>query len=177
MVDDAGTATWSDDNAQELLDQHASRLLFTAITPESWPSASNTFVYRQYDLDARNIEEAESGTARWRVYNANGDTVGTADYTVDYVKGVLTFGTTTAGSTYYYDAYSYDLPGAASQAWEERAGMQADAYSFSADGASYNRAEWFKHCLQMSSYYKAQSSGASHSIPIVRGDTRHPYLS
>lgn len=172
MVDDASAATWSEDNAQEILDQHADRLLYVGITPETWPSAANTFVYRQYDLRARNLEENTSGTTRWRVYDHDGNTVGTADYTVDYVKGVLTFGTNTAGSTYYYDGYSYDLNGAASQAWEERAGMQADAYSFSADGASYSRSEWFKHCLQMSSYYKAQSSGASRAIAIERSDTR-----
>lgn len=172
MVDDAGTATWSADQAQDILDQHADRLLYVGMTPETWPSASNTFVYVQYPLGAGNIEEATSGTTRWRVYDADGDTVGTADYTVDYLKGVLTFGTDTTGSTYYYDGYSYDLNGAASQAWEERAGLQASAYSFSADGASYSRSEWFAHCMQMSSYYKAQSSGASRSVPIERSDTK-----
>ena len=172
MVDDTGTAVWSADQAQDLLDQHAERLLFVGLTPETWPSASNTFVYRQYNMPRGNLEELASGTTRWRLYDADGDTVGTANYTSDYVKGVVTFSADQAGTTYYFDGYSYDLHGAASQAWEERAGFQAGAYSFSADGASYSRSEWFAHCVQMSSYYRSMSNGANRAVPIERSDTR-----
>ena len=173
MVDDAGTAVWSDDVAQQILDQNAVRLLHHAISPEPWYRPSNTVDYRLYHVGYRDMEGSASGTAYWYVYDADGNAAPTN--TPDFSKGEILFAADTDGATYYVTAYSYDLDLAAAAAWRERAGMQADGYDFSADGASYSRSQWFAHCQRMADMYAARGgstrTGKSAVIGIDRADT------
>ncbi len=174
MVDDAGTAVWSDDSAQELLDLHSTRLAHHPVSPEPWYRPSNTVEYKLYPIGWANLEESASGTARWYVFDGDGDAA--PSNTPDYIRGQLTFASDTAGATYYVSGYSFDLDAAAAAAWTERAGMQADAYDFSADGASYSRSQWFKHCMDMAGVYQAKAgsnrnAGNRQIIGLDRADT------
>lgn len=154
MVDDAGTAVWSDDQAQELLDDN--RVTVYSESLASIAQDIGSTVYLVYYSRYSNHEELASGTTVWRLFDANGSTIGTANYSVDYQRGVVTFAADQQGSARYLDARSYDLAGAAADAWRQRAAMQADGYDFSADGASFNRSQWFKHCQQMAEGYDRQ---------------------
>lgn len=155
MVDDAGTAVWSDDQAQELLDDNRVTVYAESLTAIAQDTGT-TVTYTVYHSRYGNQEELASGITVWRLFDASGSTIGTASYTVDYQRGIVTFGADQHGSARYLDARSYDLAGAAADAWRQRAGMQADGYDFSADGASYNRSQWFKHCQEMAAVYDRQ---------------------
>ena len=173
MVDDAGTAVWSDDVAQQILDQHAVRLLHHPISPETWYRPSNTTAYQLYSVGYRDLEGSASGSAQWYVYDGDGNAA--PSNTPDFSKGEILFAADTDGATYYVTAYSYDLDLAAATAWRERAGMQADGYDFSADGASYSRSQWFQHCQQMADMYAARGgstrTGRTAAIRLDRADT------
>ena len=173
MVDDAGTAVWNDDTAQQILDQHAVRLLHHPISPETWYRPSNTTTYQLYSVGYRDLEGSASGSAYWYVYDGDGNAA--PANTPDFSKGQVLFDADTDGATYYVTAYSYDLDLAAATAWRERAGMQADGYDFSADGASYSRSQWFAHCQQMADMYAARGgstlTGRTAAIRLDRADT------
>lgn len=154
MVDDAGTAVWSDDQAQELLDDN--RVTVYSESLGSLAQDIGSTVYLVYHSRYGNQEELASGTNVWRLFDASGSTIGTANYSVDYQRGIVTFTADQQGSARYLDARSYDLAGAAADAWRQRAALQADGYDFSADGATFNRSQWFKHCQQMAEVYDRQ---------------------
>jgi len=61
---------------------------------------------------------------------------------------------------------TYDLNQAAGEIWEEKAAALAPNYTFSADGATYNRQQVFEQYMQMASIYR--SRGAIRAIGMVR---------
>jgi len=167
MVDDAGTAVWDDDAAQEILDRRRADIWKEMLTPQPSLEDGET-VYKVFLSNYENFEEIASGTTIWRVYDADGSTIGTADYTPDYIRGIITFSADQEGSTRYLDARSYDLDGAAADAWRERAAKVSSFYSFRAGENQMSRSDWFKHCTAMAAFYAARSRPAV--VEMVRSD-------
>lgn len=54
---------------------------------------------------------------------------------------------------------TWDLNAAAAEGWRMKAGKVAGDFNFSADGASYSKADVLAHCLEMESKYAALSHG------------------
>jgi hypothetical protein len=54
---------------------------------------------------------------------------------------------------------SFDLNAAAAEGWRLKAGMVAGDFNFSADGASYSKADVLAHCLEMEAKYASRSHG------------------
>jgi len=167
MVDDAESAVWDDDAAQEILDRRRADIWKEALTPQPSLEDGET-VYKVFLSNRENFEEVASGTTIWRVYDANGTTRGTADYTADYIRGIVTFTADQEGSTRYLDGRSYDLDGAAADAWRERAAKVSSFYSFKAGENAMSRSDWFKHCETMAKFYAARSRPSV--VEMVRGD-------
>lgn len=169
MVNDGDTSTWDDDAAEDFLDQH--RIDFYQEDLEvKVVEVSGTARYFDYISKWNNLEEANSGTAAWRVYDSTGTEVGTANYTADYIRGKIRFNTDQGGTAYLLDGRSYDLHGAAADAWREIAGSVASYYSFGADGARYSRSHWFDHCMKMAAHHDALSRPIQ--VDLFRSDTR-----
>lgn len=167
MVDDGGTAVWDGDQAQEILDRRRADMWKETLTPQPSLEDGET-VYKVFLSNRENFEEVTSGTTIWRVYDANGTTLGTADYTANYIRGIVTFGSDQEGSTRYLDARSYDLDGAAADAWRERAAKVSSYYSFKAGENAMSRSDWFKHCKTMADFYAARSRPSV--VEMVRSD-------
>ena len=151
MVDDGGTAVWTADEAQELLDTFRTDVYGHELTPAP-QHVSGTTVFKVHLAAFENLETAASGTAGFRLYDANGSAI-SSGFTADYLRGIFTFAADQRGSARYVDARSYDLNAAAAAGWREWMASKASLYRFSADGASYDRNQWFAHCAQMAAYY------------------------
>ena len=151
MVDDQGTAVWSADEAQELLDTFRVDVYGHELTPAP-QYVSGTTVWKVHLCNFENLETAASGTAGFRLFDANGSAI-SSGFTADYLRGIFTFAADQRGSARYVDARSYDLNAAAAAGWREWMASKAGMYHFSADGASYDRQQWFAHCAQMAAYY------------------------
>lgn len=153
MVSDVGSAVWTDDQAQQLLDTYRTDIWggeLVAIPQQ----ISGTTVYQAYVANWENIEDGSlGGTAVFRMYDANGSAIGTSNFTADYQRGQFTFTADQKGSVRYIDARSYELNAAAADGWRELMGAKASYYKFTADGASYDRQQWFDHCKEMALFY------------------------
>ena len=156
MVDDAGTAVWSDDDLQAVLDDCRTDFWELELRPAPRPWGGSE-IWTVYVAGYTWLEGAESGTAAWRVYDANGSAIGTASYTADYRVGVITFLSDQRGSARYLDGRSYDVNRAAALLWEQRAGMYHDEFDFDADGSKFVRSQKVQHCLRMADYYRRRS--------------------
>lgn len=68
------------------------------------------------------------------------------------------------GDTGYVEE-NWDLNSAAAEGWRWKAAKVAGDFTFSADGASYSKADVLAHCLEMEQTYLAKVTGTS----LVRG--------
>lgn len=166
LVGNAGTAVFTEDRVQEILDNH--RIEFyqnqLIITPQE---VNNTVVYKVYNSQYTNLEGTASGSVAFRLYDANGSAI-TNGFTFDAQRGTFTFDTNQAGSVRYLDSRSYDLYGAVADGWREYAGQLANHYDFRVEGRAYNRSQLFTHCAEMASYYDSLAKPSS--AVIERGD-------
>jgi hypothetical protein len=157
MVDDAGTAVWTNDQMQDVLDQRKLEVYGELLEYERTPIGSGTYVYTRYRSRWGDLEEATSGTAYFRIFDSAGSQRGTAAYTADYLRGVFDFAADQMGTELYLIAWSYDLNGAAADLWRQRAGKVASYYDVKADGHSLSRSQWRKACIEQADAYAQQS--------------------
>ena len=164
------TAFISDDEKQEILDRNRFRVLKHLLGKEATFSNSD-YIYLYYQADFQNLEQIDSGSAYFRMYDIGGTAVGTANYSADYSNGLFTFATDQNESNYYIDCYSYDIYGTMVDVWEVILANTSGMYDVQVEGRRYSRSQWFDHCNQMIELYRAKSSKyGSFQIPMYRGD-------
>ena len=155
MVNDVGSAVWSDDeDLQDVLDAHRERLYREPLTSERTLTGSGTAEYTIYRSRYTNLE---AGTLNFRLEDASGTQRGTADYTADYAAGVLTMATDQLGTALYLTGYSYDLNGAAADLWRERAGQLAEHVDVQSGDNRLSRSQMMAHALEMADHYAQRS--------------------
>jgi hypothetical protein len=159
---------WSDDQLQTVLDRHQ----LTVVREELHPVEQyegGTLVYKEHRSQYGNYEATSGGTAIFEVENATGSTYGTALWSMDYARGVLTFAASTGGSSVFINGYSYDVYRAAADVWRQKAGHHAGAVDFKTDNMSINRSDLMKQDLQMATYYEGM--GRVKKMSFERDDT------
>ena len=66
---------------------------------------------------------------------------------------------------------TWDLNAAAAEGWRMKAGKVAGDFTFSADGASYSKADVLAHCLEMETRYASLCHGVTN---VLGGTARLP---
>lgn len=166
MVGAVGTATISDDRAQQILDNARYDFYQEPLQAQPLTIGSGTVVYKVFASPYTNLEGTASGTVAFRLYDSFG-TAWTPD-TLDMQRGVFRFNADQRGSARYLDGRSYDLNGAAADGWRELAGLYASYYDFKQEGRAFTRSQWFAHCREMAGSFDGQRT--ARQIQIARGD-------
>lgn len=162
-----GTADWSDDEIQTVLDRH--RIDVHRERLHSEPAVTEgTVEYFDFYSQYSNFEQTDGGTDVFVLEDSDGYVKGAANWTANYVMGRVRFTNDQGGTSIYLTGRSYRMNAAAAQVWRQQAGKQADKYSFSSDGQSMSRSDWFKHCNEMARYYDGLS--APTTVRMVRSD-------
>ena len=155
FVDDIGTVIWTDNQLQDVLDTHKARVQREYLEREETLLSANDYEYRIYHSRYRDYEEG--GTAYFNVEGADGTQRGTADYTADYLHGVITMTADQGGSALYLTGWTYDVYATAADCWRERATKVSSYYDVSADGHSISRSQWFQHCIDSAAIFDKRS--------------------
>lgn len=159
-----GTANyWDDNHVQEVLDMHRVDVYREKLVSMPTHASAGSLTYTEY---RSRFPFWESGTAVFTLEDSTGANIGTASFTADYERGIITFGADTGGSTYYVSGRVYDANSAASDIWRQKAGHFSEHYTFSTDGHSLKRGEIIANCLKMADYY----SGLKASEVITLGN-------
>lgn len=167
MVNDGSADAFDDERAQQILDGHRYDFYQEPLSVHPVQVAAGSVQYRVYTSEYRNLEGTASGTDAFRLYDSLGSAV-TGTVTYDLLLGRFTFTSDQRGSARYLDARSFDLNGAAADAWRERAGQVSGNYDFRVEGRQFTRSQWFAHCMGMAAHY--DSMAAVKQVEIVRGD-------
>lgn len=166
LVGNAGTATISDDRAQQILDNARYDFWQEPLQVQPVTIGSGSVVYKIYLSPYPNLEGTASGTVAYRLYDSIG-TVWTPD-SLDMRRGIFRFNADQVGSARYLDGRSFDLNGAAADGWRELAGLYSSYYDFQQEGRRFSRSQWFDHCQQMARSYDGQKT--ARQVDIARGD-------
>ena len=171
----AGTLTYfSDDYLDVVLDKHVEPFVYECMEAEHPNVVSpGTYQWTVYEIEDRhNIEQTTGGTAIFYIQDQTAAVVATANYSVDYRNGIVTFTADTQGVPYFVTGYAYDLNGAASDIWRMKANNAANSFDFSTDNHSIKRSQVHAQYMAMSDYYRSLSkSGAGGHGCMVRSDT------
>jgi hypothetical protein len=160
------TVYWADDEVQRVLDRHKVYIVRDALTPVETYAAAGSITYLEYRSGYHNLE---SGTSLFEIEDGTGATVGTANYAVDYSRGVVTFTANQAGSARFLTAYTYDIYASAADIWRMKSGHVASGVDFSTDNMRVNRGKLIDNALQMAGFYD-RLSGAK-VINFTRDDS------
>lgn len=163
-----GTAVyWDADQLQTVLDRHRQDLRRVPLHSEPTYNGGTAAFY-DYFAPVGSFEQTDGGTAVFVVEDATGADQGTATYSADYMRGLVTFAANTLGTAYYLTARTYDLPAAAADVWRMKAANVAKYYDFSTDNHSLSRSQLQKQFLTMAEYYAGQS--APQVVTMYRSD-------
>jgi hypothetical protein len=152
----AGVTYWTDNHLQDRLDNCRVDLNRVPLSYEA-EYDGGTAIYKDYYAPVGNLEEASGDAAVWSVEDGDGDEAGTANYTVDYIRGVVRFTADQGGTAYYLRARSYNLNRAAALVWRTKAAHYAERFDVSTDNHRLTRSQLIKQCLDMAKAYEIEA--------------------
>lgn len=167
-----GTASyWDDDQLDTVLDRHRNDYTHVLMIPEPIVGVGGTSLWYEYKTTDDNIEQTVGGTSVFYIQDGTGATVGTAEWSMDYLRGVLEFTTDKGGSAFYWTGRSYDLNAAAADVWRKKAGYYSTAFNFSTDNHRVDREAIYKHCVEMAESFESMSQDSISTVQMWRSDT------
>jgi hypothetical protein len=176
---EAGTEDWTlgtisffdNDQLDIILDRHRSDYIHEQMTPRPIVGVGGTSLWYEYEANKANLEQTDGGTAIFYVQDGTGATVGTAEYSADYLRGVIEFSVDRGGSVYYWTGRSYDLNAAAADVWRKKASHYAKSFSFSTDNHTVKRSELYTQAVKMAEMYEGMGGNAVITMQTWRSDT------
>lgn len=167
-----GTASyWDDDQLDLVLDRHREDYIHAQMTPKPIVGVGGTSLWYEYETEVTNIETTSGGSAIFYIQDGTGATVGTAEYSADYLRGVVEFNADKGGSVFYWNGRAYDLNAAAADIWRKKAGYYSTAFNFSTDNHKVDREVIYKHCVEMAETFDAMSQDSITTAQVWRNDT------
>lgn len=155
MVNDASYAVWQNDDLQDTLDLHRLHVQREELSMEKTLLSSTAYEYRIFHSKYGNFESG--GSVYFKLEDSAGSQRGTATYTADYLRGIVTMTADQAGTELYLTGWSYDLNAAAADLWRERAGQVAGYYDVNTDGHNLSRSQWQRQCLEMAKQFDSKA--------------------
>lgn len=152
-------AYWSDDQLQSALDRARLDVWSEQLSVQQQYAGAGTISYRVYNSQYANYEQTLGGTALFIIRDGTGAALGTALYTVDYIRGVVTFGTTTNGDIRRLEGRAFDIYGAAADVLEGWGGYLARQFDFATDGQSFKLSQQREALTALAARYRAQAKG------------------
>ena len=162
----AGVPYWTDAQLQKILDAHRTDLKWV----EMYPIQEGSGDWLEYPVGYSNLEQTTGGTAIFFVQDTNGDTVSSANYTVDYDRGLVTFTADTDGVPYYVTGRAYDLNAAAADVWRRKQSHYHSAVNFSSDNHRVDNEKLYEHAKEMCEYYESLGKSGLVTMELYRGD-------
>ena len=167
----SGSAYWSDNQLQDILDVHREDIIFEQLQMYPVRIAGGSISYQDYRSDYGYLEATTGGTAILYLQDSTGANIGTANYTTDKRRGQFQFSSDQAGSVYYMTGRSYDLEAAAASVWRQKAAHYAPtSFNFETDNHRIDRAQVYEHCVEMAQHFENQGGDSISSVSMFRGD-------
>lgn len=168
-----GTAYWTDDQLQDILDEIGSDVVDDRLIPA--PLYYNgVYEYRRYYL-RQGLPLWFEGAATSGAFEVV-DSLGVAPafvYTFNSKRRLIEFAENTLGKDYFLRARAFNLYAAAAEVWLQKASHRTALVDFKAgNNQIYEDQEW-QHCMKMHSFYKRKTG--FRAVPMRRVDYGQEY--
>jgi len=161
---------WSSEEIEKVLDRHRLDIWREPLQSQA-TYEGGTAVYKTFYAGQTYLEETSGGTAVFYLENGLNQQVGTANYSVDYHRGVITFNSDQSGTSHLMTARSYDPDAAAAEIWKMKAAAYTTSFDFSTDNHSIKRGDVMKRCMEMAQFYESRAkSGGFNVTTLYRSD-------
>lgn len=174
-----GTANfWDADHIQEVLDANRADV-YRADLNSQLTYDGGTAQYKVYQAPYAEWESTDGGTTVFYVQTSPGVTVGTANYTADYQRGVVTFSADQGGTAYLVTGRVFDVYAAAADVLEAWAAREARQFEVETPAVRAMRQQKMANLLTMAAQYRAKSSGPGGAggggggVSLYRSDMRY----
>lgn len=137
----AGTALFSDDQVQDVLDRHRTDVVHEPLVPDDGWLDGGAVEWKVFRSRYGQYEATEGGTAVFVVTDGAGNARGTSGWTADYQRGVVTFTADQGGTALYLSGRTFDVHAAAAEVLEEWASKVALDFDFGTDGQTFRRSQ------------------------------------
>lgn len=156
------TALFTDQQLQDILDQHAYRSVYEQTQPIFNVSGGVT----EYKLFISPHQYWENDAT---LHKGDFETIASAGYTADFKTGEFTF---TASQTLPVLTYGtwFDMNAAAAEAWELKAASYANEFDFTVDGGTYQKSVRYSAALMMGKKFRSKSQSANGVSYLSRTD-------
>lgn len=155
----AGQVYWTDEHLQIELDKERQDMSQEAIAPTPSYSSGSEAQYFDYYWSMPNVEEADSGAECWLLQDADGNTIASNTYEVNYQARHIRFNATTDGSVYYLTYRVFNLNRAAAEVWSMKAANVASRFDVKTDNHQLTRSQLRKAYMDMAREYRRKSGG------------------
>jgi hypothetical protein len=176
-----GVAYWTDQQIQDVLDNHAEDVTDVLLTARPLREGSST-VYKRYYIPKtiskwmEHFTEAEEtanalldaedqldATPLFEVRDANGNLV--TNYTYNRARRLIEFDSDTNANYFYLRATDYDIEAAASELWTNKAAHRAQLIRWKAGDHQLHEDQEWAHCMKMAEHY-SRTRGAQNVVMI-----------
>ena len=166
----SSTAFWSDDQLQTALDRYAVQLRDEPLKSFKFNNAG-TVTWLDYQSSHRFFETTDGGTARFVVKDSLGNVQGTAGWSADYERGMVSFTANQGGTAYYLTGIFFDVYAAAADVWYQKAAHASEQIDFSTDNHSIKRSHVANMAFKMARKYEDMATTIVFgNVSIARGD-------
>ena len=148
---------WDNDQVQRVLDRHRFDFAREELMKVRKHVGGGSVEYYEYRSKHSWLESTDGGTAVFVIENAQGTDAGTALWSADYKRGVITFASDTGGTTYYLTGRRYDIYAAAADVARQTANYYAKSIDISTDGHKLNRSQLRAQYEDMANKFDMQS--------------------
>lgn len=133
-----GSAAFTDDHLQDVLDRHVRTFHHVPLAwDQSWPGGGSV----EWTEGHLPYGQLETGTAAFTLEDSLGANVGTASYTLDDQSGRITFTADQGGTVYYASGRSYNLWLACAEVLETWAAAESRSFDFQSDASRFARSQ------------------------------------
>lgn len=140
-----GAAYWTDDQLQVYLDRYRTEWRYVRLNSQAdYEAGDYTYTAYHFPMWASHIEESDG----FRITQSDGTTIASANYSVNFEAGVVTFTTDQDNAERLADFRAYDLNRAAADIWEAKAAHVAERVDFRTDNHQLSASQYYDHCVK-----------------------------
>lgn len=153
-----GTANfWDNDQIQNILEDNRIDILREELQKIPTYIGGGSVQYYEYRSQFQFLEKTSGGSAIFIIEDSVGANVGTASWSADYRRGVITFTSDQGGTAYYLTARRYRIYNVAAEIARRTANYYAKSYDISTDGHRLNRSQLRDHFEDMAKRFEMNS--------------------
>jgi len=164
-----GTAYWTDDQIQDILDEHRQMIVREPMRVVSFNNGG-TIEYKDYFWQHGPVERHDGSEIIFRIEDSNGSAIGSGDWSINYPSKQVTFSADQAAGTRYLTYRTFDLERAAAKIWNIKASHVAGRYDVETDNHKLKRNQLVKEYRNMADRFMRQAQ--PRVSRVIRGDAR-----